>query len=141
MNNEVTNLPDRWIKLGVLALMLGVAPWIVTSCGLIFSDEEVTLEELKALEDEIMEEIGIPVADVPEQCRTIAFGSKPCVGPWEYLVYSTQVSDEERLERLVSLYNDLEEEYNQENGIMSDCSVVSRPEVGLADGQCMAVRE
>ena len=119
--------------------LLAIVSLAVVSCGLITGDDEVTRAELQALEEEIMEEIGTPMADVAEQCRVIAFGSKPCGGPWEYLVYSVKVSDEERLKRLVRRYNEMEEEYNEEHDIFSDCSVTPRPEVGLVDGRCTAV--
>jgi hypothetical protein len=54
------------------------------------SDTE-RLEELRRM---IEQEIGIPYANEPTQCKLIPFGSKPCGGPWGYLVYSTLKTDE-----------------------------------------------
>lgn len=94
--------------------------------------------ERRRLQRQISEEVGVPVADSVQQCRTIAFGSKPCGGPWQYLVYSTAVSDSTRLRSLVSRYNVLEEDFNRRTGRASDCAFVMRPDTALVDGVCTA---
>ncbi|HLV14489.1 MAG TPA: hypothetical protein VKY41_04865 [Xanthomarina sp.] len=60
------------------------------------------------------------------ECRFIAFGNKPCGGPWEYLVYTTSI-DTLEFENLVSNFNILEAKYNQECGAISDCMMVMPP--------------
>ena len=93
-------------------------------------------QELERLRDEIKAEIGTPAAEERAQCRTMALGVKPCGGPWTYLVYSTAVSDEAKLRKLVDEFNELDRKRNEEDGLISDCSVVSEPKVTLADGVC-----
>ena len=54
------------------------------------------------------------------ECRYIAFGSKPCGGPWEYLIYTTSI-DTDELTTLVEEYNQLEANYNVNCDAVSDC--------------------
>jgi hypothetical protein len=93
------------------------------------------LEELRRL---IEREIGIPSANEPSQCKLIPFGSKPCGGPWGYLVYSTLKTDESRLKQLVSDYNQLQKKMNDEGKILSDCAIAPEPRLEFADGVCAA---
>lgn len=95
---------------------------------------------LHRLERQIEEEIGEPIAERGSECKTIAFGSKPCGGPWRYLVYSVAQADESRLERLVSEHNALEKKINEEEGRVSDCLFVTEPAVELQDGVCVIER-
>jgi hypothetical protein len=71
-------------------------------------------------------------------CRTIAFGAKACGGPQRYLIYSTAATDSARLAREVARYNDAERKRNREEGRMSDCMMVVRPQVSCISGQCRA---
>jgi hypothetical protein len=100
------------------------------------SDSE-RLEELRRM---IEQEIGIPSANEPSQCKLIPFGSKPCGGPWDYLVYSTLKTDESRLKQLVSEFNQLQKKINEEGKILSDCAIAPQPKVEFTDGVCSAKR-
>ncbi len=60
------------------------------------------------------------------ECRYIAFGSKPCGGPWEFLVYSTSI-DTMQLMTFVADYNQLEANYNLICNAVSDCSTPQPP--------------
>ena len=75
-------------------------------------------------------------ADSVSQCGAIAFGAKPCGGPWRYLHYSTKHVDETALAELVELYYYLDELYNQRHGNASDCMWVGPPDVVLLNGHC-----
>ncbi len=69
-------------------------------------------------------------------CNFIAFGSKPCGGPWGYLVFSNAV-DLEFLTAEVLEYNEMENQYNLETGAVSDCMAALPPsEVGCVNGVC-----
>ena len=73
------------------------------------------------------------------ECRSIAFGSKPCGGPWGYLVYSTSI-DTLKLTKLVEKHNQLETTINQECDRSSDCAFVSPPQrLECEDNKCIAV--
>lgn len=95
--------------------------------------DEMSLDSLRAT---ITALIGEPVATSASQCRAIAFGSKPCGGPWSYLVYSTAVTDSVKLADLVSLYNQREADLNRAEGRMSDCRAVVLPSILLSRGRC-----
>ena len=98
----------------------------------------ITESDLAKLESQIMEMIGKDCSN-SGQCEIIAFGSKPCGGPWEYLVYSSSDTDVELLTEKVNAFNQLQEKYNQENGIFSDCAFVGPPVVTCTDGQCQII--
>lgn len=99
-------------------------------------NQQTDKEKLAKLKKTIDARIGKPKAKRPAQCKTIAFGSKPCGGPSRYLVYSTLKTNESKLERLVSEYNRLEEKYNKENELVSDCMLATEPEIILENGIC-----
>ncbi len=72
-------------------------------------------------------------------CKFIAFGSKPCGGPWTYLVYSTSI-DTNKLEDLVEVYNQYEQDFNINWSIASDCAVTTPPtSVECENNICIAI--
>lgn len=111
---------------------------LVSVAGTTAAGSSDTRQKLRELHQAIEAEIGTPRAETAEQCRTVALGAKPCGGPWRYLVYSSAVSDEKRLGKLVSEYNALERKLNVEEGRISDCSFVVEPKVTLVDDICVA---
>jgi hypothetical protein len=73
------------------------------------------------------------------QCSYIAYGSKACGGPQGYLVFSSEI-DTEKLKDLVNKYTIAEAAYNKQNGIVSDCSVISPPQtIDCLDGDCVKI--
>ena len=74
-----------------------------------------------------------------DNCASIAWGAKPCGGPWEYLVYAPSNVDVPELENLVAEYNQLQTEVNQIKGLGSDCSFVDEPELACQDNVCVAL--
>lgn len=75
------------------------------------------------------------------ECDALAFGAKPCGGPWEYLPYSkTSEGADELLETATEL-RELERQYNEETGVQSDCSLAIRPDTECASGTCVAVKK
>ena len=73
-----------------------------------------------------------------DDCASIAWGAKPCGGPWRYLVYALSNVDVTQLELLVSEYNQLQDEVNQLTGAASDCAFVTEPELECLDDLCVA---
>ena len=92
--------------------------------------------DLARLEAEILIMIGDAQATDVSFCREIAFGSKPCGGPWKYLAYSTASTDSVALKAKVDRYNRWEREINERDGGVSDCMFVGPPGVELVGGQC-----
>lgn len=81
-------------------------------------------------------EVGDASARRPEQCRMVPLGAKACGGPQDYLIYSTAMSDERKLQELARQYAEAEEKYNRVTGAVSTCSYVMPPELGLKAGKC-----
>ena len=81
---------------------------------------------LAALANNIEELASTSVCSEAVECKSIAFGSKPCGGPWRYLIYSTSI-DTNQLETWVEDYNQKEAAFNTKWGVFSDCSVASPP--------------
>lgn len=94
-------------------------------------------DDLAALEAEILQMIGDASASDVSFCREIAFGSKPCGGPWKYLVYSTAKTDSLALANMVAKYNQMEKDINERDGGVSDCAFVVPPGVALSGGTCV----
>ena len=99
-------------------------------------NDSVDLDEMKA---EIEALIANPVCTNVNDCRTAAFGEKPCGGPWEYLVYSITEADSLELARRIHEYNAAQAEDNRKRGIVSDCMVVMPPTLGCTNNLCTAI--
>ena len=118
----------------------------------VFSEDDPDYRAIMALPDTsdskyyrlgrfITSYVGDARASSADQCRVIPYGSKPCGGPWTYLVYSTENVDPTVLAELVETYNHLEELYNQRHGMGSDCSEPIQPPVVRQNGRCVAAEE
>ena len=96
----------------------------------------ITPEDLNIKKSEIEAYIATFPCEESIGCSFIAFGSKPCGGPWGYLVFSNAV-DLEFLTAEVLEYNEMENQYNLETGAVSDCMAALPPsEVGCVNGVC-----
>lgn len=75
---------------------------------------------------------GASIAD----CRYAGLGSKPCGGPWEYIVYSIASTDSTALTARLTAYDAFEAEMNELYGYLSDCSIPNEPVLVFRDGRC-----
>jgi hypothetical protein len=105
-------------------------PWNDTS------DEEQDRLILKEMYEGIVEYIGIPRCDGGGECRYVGIGSKPCGGPWHYLIYSLSAIDEEVLLFLVERHAQFEDYMNNRYGYNSTCDVPNPPDVRCNNGVC-----
>ncbi len=121
------------ILLVTVALIVGI------QCGGYYN-EPYDKELLESMADEIYDLIGEANCDDVENCRYIAFGSKPCGGPWEYLTYSISVTDSVMLARKVRAYYRFQDEMNHRYGYASDCSMPNNPILGCVEGACVDIR-
>lgn len=117
--------------------------------GLSCNDSEeptFNFEEMEAeytiLQEERLAIEALAIAEVcvdESSCDYVAFGSKPCGGPWTYLAYNSNIDVDAFLQR-VEIYNNNEESFNLKWGIASDCSTPAPPNnVECIDGVCTAV--
>jgi hypothetical protein len=103
------------------------------------SNQDQESQELLDLKQTIEDLASTSVCKENTECKYIAFGSKPCGGPWSYIVYSTSI-DTENLKNLVENYNQQESEYNAKWGVISDCSVNTPPiSITCENNTCKAV--
>ena len=97
-------------------------------------------ESPDALRADVLQLVGEPACSDVSQCRSIAFGSKPCGGPWSYLVYSVQTADSARLATAVANYNARETQLNRDLGRASDCRMVTAPRLDCVASRCTTAR-
>lgn len=103
--------------------------------------ERLDLKRLEEMEEEIDALIGTAPCEGGSDCRYIAFGAKPCGGPWKYKVYSASGVDTDLLEDLVEEYRELNVMVNRLHGLMSDCSIPPVPIATCHKGRCIDVYE
>lgn len=102
---------------------------------------EQRLQSLIALKADIQAIALTSICSEDFECRYIAFGSKPCGGPWEFLIYSTSI-DTINITALVERYNAMETEYNADCNPVSDCSTPQPPiGFGCENNQCIPIYE
>ena len=101
-----------------------------------------TEEDDRAQLAEMRREIDALVGDAAgasiEDCRYSGLGSKPCGGPWEFVIYSVASTDSTALAERLTAYNAFEAEMNERYGYASDCSVPNAPVLAYRDGLCVA---
>ena len=103
-------------------------------------DEQRTEEGDRAQLEKMRQEIDALIGDAAgasiADCRSAAIGSKPCGGPWAYIVYSASSTDPTELANRLAEYNALEAEMNVLYGYVSDCSIPNMPVLVFRDGRC-----
>lgn len=103
------------------------------------SNRQQEQEELTLLKAEIEEMVADIFCSNGADCGFLAFGSKPCGGPWRYLIYNTAI-DTVKLKNLVENYNQKEQDFNIKYNIISDCMYVLPPtRVDCVNGICTAI--
>ena len=125
-----------------------IAVFLVACCGwnpIITGDDnsnERTEESDRTQLAEMRREIDALVGDAAgasiEACRYAGVGSKPCGGPWVFIVYSASSTDSTALAERLTAYNAFEAEMNELYGYVSDCSVPNEPILAYRDGRCVA---
>lgn len=114
-----------------------VACILVVACGGDAGDEASDRAKLEAMKQEIIALVGEPTCNDSADCRSIAFGAKPCGGPWEYLIYSSISVDNAVLIPKIAAYNDFNADLNAQYRWISDCSVALPPTLGCQGGMCV----
>jgi len=61
-----------------------------------------------------------------DEWRYTSYGSKPCGGPNGYIAYSIKI-DTITFLKLIEEHKLAQKKYNEERGIMSDCSIPAEP--------------
>ena len=98
------------------------------------SDRAQLMEMRGKIDALIGDAAGASIVD----CRYAGLGTKPCGGPWEYIVYSVASTDSTALAQQLAAYDAFEAEMNELYGYVSDCSVPAIPVLAYEDGRCIA---
>jgi hypothetical protein len=102
--------------------------------------DTLTIDDLPILRKTILNLAIDSYCESDNQCDFVGFGSKPCGGPWEYLIYSNN-ADTTTLFELVDRYNELDKESNILNGKSSDCAIAIPPDSVICSANgCVAYR-
>ena len=135
---------SRPAPLGFVAVLsVAAVITVIVACGTkapVPADQRTAAHSLDSLRAEVRQLVAEPACDDANQFRAIAFGAKPCGGPWSYLVYSVQTTDSARLAAAVERYNAREDELNRELGRVSDCRMVTAPRLDCVESRCVEVR-
>lgn len=102
-------------------------------------DEGADKASLAKMEAAIDTFIGEATCMDAGDCRSVAFGAKPCGGPWNYKIFSETAVDTTELFALIDDYNQLNATLNARHGWMSDCAIAIRPGIECLDGRCVAI--
>ncbi len=113
---------------------------LIAACAPSQQDAAPEGQQVDSLRATVLQLIGEPMASSLGQCRSIAFGAKPCGGPRAYLVYSMEATDSTDLARAVARFTAEDARLNQELGRISDCGMVAPPQITFVAGQCVAAR-
>ncbi len=124
----------NYIKISYMLLLPAL---LLLSCQ---EDDEEQIEVIERRMAEISANVEALVANKScngaGDCASIAWGAKPCGGPWEYIVYAPSNVDVPQLEALVTEYNQLNQDLNQLKGEPSDCELIGEPDLECADNLC-----
>ncbi len=115
--------------IGCLAACQGDDPGAETKDRLLLEKMEADIDSL----------IGDAACVDAEDCRAIAFGDKPCGGPWIYKVYSVTSVDTLELAGMIDAYYEFNRTLNERYGWMSDCMFVMPPNIDCVEGKAVAV--
>ncbi len=129
------------LTVGVVMLLATPACSEAPENALAQEEREPTLErdsaKLAAIRTRTEELLGEPRCSQSSECVAVAFGSKPCGGPWTYLVYSRTSADESALLDKVKEYNQFNKVINERHGLISDCMLVTEPRLDCVNGRCV----
>lgn len=117
--------------------LLLVAALIFFSC----EKEQLTAKDLLAEMKSISARIDLITdtgCEATTSCKAVPVGKKACGGPTHYIIYST-VSSEDELTKLISRYNKLNEQYNKESGLISNCAIETPPMLNCISGECEVI--
>ena len=99
----------------------------------------ITPEQLVQKKQEILDYIATFSCENANGCSSIAFGSKPCGGPREYLAYPNTVN-QNVLEAMVNDYNQMDNKYNIQTNAVSDCMAIMPPNtIDCINGVCTII--
>ncbi len=74
-----------------------------------------------------------------QQCQVIGIGNKPCGGPEQFLLFSTQQTDQKMLAITNDRYTRIRQEQQQRLGLHSICQQLTAPVTACRQQQCVII--
>lgn len=103
------------------------------------SSFEEDKETLSNLWNEIVELSESKTCTNANNWLWVAYGDKPCGGPWGYIAYHKDINTADFLYK-VDYYYDLESEFNAKHGGFSPCDIAPVPEsVNCENGEAVLI--
>ena len=96
---------------------------------------------LQAMYQEIYDLVQDRSCTDPSDCASLPLGSKPCGGPWKYLVYSKPRVHEVELQAKAIQLAVYEQEYNREYRVMSPCDLAPAADPACVNDECVDLNE
>lgn len=115
----------------------GAGPLPATAAGSSPGSPATRAASSAELFEQLRAEIGEPRCSSNAQCRSVAVGHKACGGPDSYLAWSTAVSDETRLARLVAAHADARRREDAASGRVSNCAMLLDPGAHCEAQRCV----
>ena len=100
-------------------------------------DQQSDRANLQRLEQEARALAQIDGCGQSSQCQVAPVGAKACGGPKVYLPYCIITTDTAALMRKLDELKNADMAFNQKYQVISDCSFVTPPSVGLSGGSCV----
>lgn len=120
-------------------IILLILTLVFAGCDEVKSDQELTRLELEEQLQDIYAFIDNGDCSTGSECYFMPYGSKACGGPKGYLLFSSE-TDVPTLHKMVEKHRKAEAAYNEQNRIISDCSIPVPPEkLACEDGKCIQI--
>jgi hypothetical protein len=104
------------------------------------SSVNITSAQLETKKQEIQNYINSFTCSESVGCSFIAFGTKPCGGPYTYLLFPNSVNLT-KLKEMVANYNEMNRLFNIQTEAISDCMYQLPPtEVKCVNGVCTIIK-
>ena len=95
---------------------------------ILLANGKITREQLARINSALNTVVQLSnQCDTSADCTTEPIGARACGGPGGYIVYSTNSCYVEYILSLAKLTSILERQYNEENSVISICSIVPQP--------------
>ena len=106
---------------------------------LVLHSAKNSCQKTEDLKNEILTLVADKSCVATNQCQTIPFGSKPCGGAWEYVVYSTLTANQQLVELKAEELTAVSKQCNNDSDLVSTCDIIYRPEVECRNSLCAKV--
>ncbi len=96
-----------------------------------------TIAKRARLNDEVLRLSQPLKCSSDADCAALPMGSKPCGGPWKYVLYSKKNAKVAKLQKKLDEYNTLDQKVNAANQMVSDCMMTMEPVLKCSNSMCI----